>query len=268
MDISTIIGFVMAFGMLMTGFILEKGTPMMLVGLSPFLIVFGGTLGALMVSFTLSEIKRIPALMADACRLHKSSLPALLEMIVKLSETARREGLLSLEQIVENPESAKSMPSMLIKGLRLIMDGTSVELVRDMLENEMELKAHARSIDAKIFDTAGGFFPTLGIIGTVMGLVLVLSNMGEPAELAKAIATAFIATLYGVVFANIVALPVGAKLKYKAAQERTEMEFVIEGVLSIQAGENPMVVRQKLETYITSHGPRKAAKEKTPAGEE
>lgn len=268
MDISTILGFLVGFGMLLVGFMLEKGTPDMLVGLSPFLIVFGGTFGALLVSYTLHEIKRIPRLMLDACLLHKSSLPDLRDAIVRLSEKARREGLLSLEQVIGNPDSAQSLPPMLIKGLGLIIDGTSVELVREMLENEMDLKAQARALDAKIFDTAGGFFPTLGIIGTVMGLVMVLSNMGDPAELAKAIATAFIATLYGVVFANLIALPVASKLKLKAGQEQMEMEFLLEGILSIQAGENPMVVRQKLDSYIDALGnePRGRKSAKKAAG--
>lgn len=265
MDISTILGFLIGFGMLLGGFMLEKGTPDMLVGLSPFLIVFGGTTGALLVSYTLREIRRIPGLMLDACRLHRSSLPELRETIVRLSEKARREGLLSLDQVIGNPDAAHTLPPMLIKGLGLVIDGTSVELVREMLENEMDLKAQARTLDARIFETAGGYFPTLGIIGTVMGLVMVLSNMGDPAELAKAIATAFIATLYGVVFANLIALPVASKLKLKGEHEQTEMEFLLEGILSIQAGENPMVVRQKLDSYIQAQergraGSRRAKK--------
>ena len=133
------------------------------------------------------------------------------------------------------------------QGIQLVVDGTDPALVRDILETQIEFTDQRHKIGAEIFEAAGGYSPTMGIIGTVMGLVHVLSNLADPDSLGPSIAVAFIATLYGVAFANVAWLPIGHKLKLKSKQERFVMEIALEGILSIQAGDNPSIVKEKLK---------------------
>lgn len=256
MDLSTIIGLFAGFGFLILGDVIEGGNPSHLVGLAPAFIVFGGTLGALMVSFTLKEIASIPRLVGDACKLHKNSEAELIDVFVRLSEVARKEGLLSLENIIEQEIGDKFDP-MLKKGIRMVVDGTDLELVKNMFETEIYVHEQQKKVEASIFEAAGGYSPTMGIIGTVMGLIKVLGNLTNPDELSKSIASAFIATLYGVAFANLVWLPIASKLKLKEKQSKLEKELIMEGVLSIQAGENPSIIKEKLGAFV-SHNAKKS----------
>jgi len=260
MNITTVLGLVFGFGMLITGYLIEGGSIGALFLLSPAIIVFGGTAGTILVSFNLEDIQRIPIMLKDCFTSRKSSEDEIIEFLVKLSEVARREGLLSLEENIEN-SNAKNMNPMIVDGIKLIVDGTDPELVKNMLETKIMVKEHVRKTDISIFEAAGGYSPTMGIIGTVMGLVFVLGNLSDPSELSKSIAAAFIATLYGVAFANVVYLPLGSKLKQQWKKELAEAEMIVEGVLSIQAGENPGVVRAKLTNFKHDHGKHKAAPE-------
>ncbi len=168
-----------------------------------------------------------------------------LDSLVETADKARREGLLSLESQlseINNP--------FLARGLQLVIDGTDPELTRNMLEMEIEAFENKEKVGQDIFMSAGGFAPTMGIIGTVMGLVHVLSNVSDPDKLGGAIAVAFLATLYGVGSANVLWIPFGTKIKGKSAKEVLLMELVLEGILSIQAGENPRVIREKLMTFL------------------
>lgn len=154
----------------------------------------------------------------------------------------------------------------LARGLQLVIDGTDPELTRNMLEMEIEAYETKERVGHDIFMAAGGFAPTMGIIGTVMGLVHVLSNITEPDKLGGAIAVAFLATLYGVASANVLWIPFGTKIKIKSAKEVLLMELVLEGILSIQAGENPRVIREKLMTFLPPQT-REAAVEQQQAQE-
>jgi len=136
------------------------------------------------------------------------------------------------------------------KGIMLVVDGVDPEVVRDILETDAALVAERHAVGQAIFAAMGGYAPTMGIIGTVMGLVNVLSNLAEPEELGHSIAVAFIATLYGVVTANILWLPMGTKLKQKSEKELHVRHLMIEGVLAVQAGENPRIVREKLDAFL------------------
>jgi chemotaxis protein MotA len=142
--------------------------------------------------------------------------------------------------------------AFMVRSLQVVIDGTDPELARGMLEMEIEAYEKEQKVGSDMFNTAGGYSPTMGIIGTVMGLVHVLGNMSTPEALAPAIAAAFIATLYGVSFANVAYLPIGSKIKVKANKEILMMEMIMEGVLSIQAGENPRVISEKLATFLPS----------------
>ncbi|MDD5676234.1 MAG: MotA/TolQ/ExbB proton channel family protein [Chitinivibrionales bacterium] len=253
MELATILGIILGFGGLATGFAIEKGNFAALLGISPMFIVFGGTLGAVMTQYTLKDILHLPAFLKEAILKPKggsSELKNLIEVIVALAEKARREGILSLEMDITGQLSDAKYDPMLKKGVRLMVDGTEPELIKDMMENEIYIYEHQKKTAVGVFEAAGGFSPTMGIIGTVMGLIQVLGNMSNPDDLAKSVALAFIATLYGVSFANLVYLPLAGKLKGKMQKEILQKELLQAAILSIQSGENPRILREKLEVFI------------------
>ncbi len=261
MDIATIIGLFLGFGMLILGFILEGGHVGSLFLLSPAIIVFGGLSGALLVSFTMPQFLSIFPLFLQATKAPPSEGEERMNQIVKMAEVARREGLLALDEQVENA----GLTPLTKRGIKMIVDGMDPELVRQILETELYVMDEQSKLNVSIFEAAGGYSPTMGIIGTVMGLVHVLGNLSNPDTLGPAIAAAFIATLYGVAFANLVFLPVAGKLKVQHKLARIIEEMTIEGVLSIQAGESPMIIREKLSTFL---GEIKKAKKGAESAEE
>ncbi len=246
MDLATVLGIIIALVALCLGVILEGGNLLALASGVAAVIVVGGTIGAVMVCFSMEDIKTVPKLLKIAFTERKSSVFETINTIVSFAEKARREGLLSLEQELTNIDN-----HFLQQGVQLVVDGTDPALVKDILETEMAFEDQRHKIGAGIFEQAGGFSPTMGIIGTVMGLVNVLSNLSKPDELGGAIAVAFIATLYGVGLANILYLPLSAKLKLRNKQEALEKAIILEGVLSLQAGENPATVRDKLRAFLS-----------------
>jgi chemotaxis protein MotA len=245
MDIATLIGLLLGLGGLIGGFLWEGGHVSMLLVKTAAVIVFGGTFGAVILSFTMDEIKTVPYFLKVVFVDRKIDYLTVLDSLVDTADKARREGLLSLESQlneIDNP--------FLGRGLQLVIDGTDPELTRNMLEMEIEAYENKEKVGYDIFMSAGGFAPTMGIIGTVMGLVHVLSNVSEPDKLGGAIAVAFLATLYGVASANVLWIPFATKIKGKTDKEVLLMELVLEGILSIQAGENPRVIREKLMTFL------------------
>ncbi|MBO8159025.1 flagellar motor protein [Thermosyntropha sp.] len=245
MDIATLIGLLIGLGGLIGGFVLEGGHVGMLLIHTAAMIVFGGTIGAVVISFPLDELKKVPSAFAMVFSQKRIDYISVVEELVGVADRARREGILSLENYlpeIENPFMAR--------GLQLVIDGTDPDLTRNMLEMEIEAFESEESVKSEIFTAAGGYAPTMGIIGTVMGLVHVLSNISEPDKLGGAIALAFIATLYGVSSANVLWLPFGTKVRMKIEKEVRLMELITEGILSVQAGENPRIIREKLFTFI------------------
>ncbi|NPV27808.1 MAG: flagellar motor protein [Firmicutes bacterium] len=245
MDITTIFGIIFGVTCLLTAFVLEHGQLGSLVQLTAFMIVFGGTIGATVVGFTLEEVKTVPQLLRVAFQEKKYDELGLIQQLVGIADKARREGLLSLEQVLPEIEDR-----FLQQALQLIIDGTDPELTRNMLETEMYAVEQRHKVGISMFEAAGGYAPTMGIIGTVMGLIQVLSNLSDPSSLGPAIAVAFVATLYGVSSANLLWLPIAAKLKNKSGKEKMIRELILEGILSIQAGENPTIIREKLMTFL------------------
>ena len=254
MDFATILGIVLGVGMIFGAFVIEGGNMTSLFLVSPFMIVFGGTFGALTTSYTLKDIFTLPSLILNACMLAKgndSSIRQLIDVMVTIAEKARREGVLSLEADIQGELSNKKYDSMLRKGLRLTVDGSEPELIKHMLENEITFYENHQKKNAGMFEAAGGFAPTMGIIGTVMGLISVLGNLSNPDELGPSVAMAFVATLWGLGSANLFWLPIGAKIKLKTKLEVVQKEVIVEGVMSIQAGENPRTLKEKLEVFLT-----------------
>ncbi|KLU62016.1 chemotaxis protein PomA [Peptococcaceae bacterium CEB3] len=245
MDLSTTLGIVLGIGSLLAGFMIEKGSVAALGQLSAFLIVFGGTFGAVVASFPLHELKRAPRLFKIAFTGQSYGVAEAYDTLVHFAERARREGLLSLEQQLETVHDKFTR-----QGMQLIIDGTDPEVTQSILESDILVLEKRHRVGIGIFEAAGGYAPTMGIIGTVMGLVHVLSNLSNSGALSGAIASAFIATLYGVSSANLLWIPIATKLKQKDKAEVAAMEMILDGILSIQAGENPSILKEKLKTHI------------------
>jgi chemotaxis protein MotA len=240
-----LLGVALGAGAILVSMILEGGSPASLLNIPAIILVVGGTFGVVAASFSLKEALGAFALVKVCLSDRPDNRVALIRTIVAFSEKARREGLLVLE------EDAKQMEDpFLRKGVQLVVDGTDPELVKDILETDLEAMEARHHTNEQIFRQAGGFAPTLGILGTVLGLVHVLHNLDKPETLGPAIAGAFMATFFGVFTANIFWLPLANALKKRTEQEAEERLLIIEGVLSIQSGDNPRIVAEKLKSFV------------------
>jgi chemotaxis protein MotA len=245
MDIFFIIFTVTGFGSVITGFILEGGHLSGLWAPSAILIIVGGTIGATGMCFPKSDLAQIPKLFGVLIKDQKYDYAVLMDRMKAMCVQVRQSGLLSLEsQIDQEPDS------LMRKGMRLIVDGTSPTYTREALELTLQIIDERHKARAKIFEAAGGYSPTMGIIGTVLGLVHVLSDLEEPDTLGPKIAMAFIATLYGIGLANLLWLPLGNKLKEKNRMEILYKSMIIEGLLLIQEGVNTNYMEEKLSSFI------------------
>jgi chemotaxis protein MotA len=246
MDITTIGGIVLALAALVAGILIEGGNLGSYVGVSAAVIIFGGTFGAIVISFPMKVLVMIPSLLTNAFTNQNYNIPEIIRKIVEFSERARREGILCLEV-----ELANVKDEFLKYGLQMVIDGTDPQLVRDTLQTKLAFIGERHHQGAQVFEAAGGFAPTMGIIGTVLGLINVLSNIKDPTKLGESIALAFIATLYGIASANLIWLPIANKLKNKHQEEQIMKEIMLEGVLCLQSGDNPRMVEQKLKAFLS-----------------
>jgi chemotaxis protein MotA len=245
MDISTIVGVVVALAIVFTVQILDGGNPGSILLIPSMLLVFGGAFAAGMAGGVLKDATGVGKLLQKAFLAKVTPPNNLVDEVVKLAERARREGLLALEDAVKTVQHP-----FLKRGLQLAIDGTDPEELHDILHAEVGAKKKADKAGTKIFESMGGYAPTIGIIGTVMGLVHVLQNLNKPDTLGESIAAAFVATLWGVLSANVIWLPIATRLARLSGIEAEEMELVIDGVLAIQAGSNPRLVAQKLRSLL------------------
>lgn len=246
MDVSTIISIVIAFASLILAFVLEGGHVGSLLQPTAALIVFGGTIGAIGVSFRSSILKKLPKVIKIAFKRQKQDRQEIINIIYKLSNMARTGGLLSLESEIQNSTYDK----FIVDGLQMIMDGTDPEIIKKTMECKLDNMEYRHSKGISVFEAAGGFAPTMGVIGTVMGLVHVLGNLSNPDELGPQIAVAFIATLYGVGSANLLWLPLANKLKELDTDELVTKNMMMDGILMIQEGGNPALIVERLKGYL------------------
>lgn len=246
MNISTIGFLLFGFAALIGGFVLEGGDPAALLLLSPAIIVFGGTFGAVGLSFPIKDIKRLPGILKNIFSAKEKDLSEIIIFFRDLSVKARKNGLLSIESEI----NVEGIDPFIQKGLQLVVDGVDPQTIQGILELEAESTSERHRKGSGMFEAAGGYSPTMGIIGTVMGLVHVLGNLGEASSLGGKIAPAFIATLYGVGFANLVYLPIGNKLNVLDDYEMAERALIIEAVLLIQTGTNPNTLTEKLKGFL------------------
>jgi chemotaxis protein MotA len=247
MDLSTILGFVIGLSTVVVVMVMDGGSPLELVSkAAPILLIFSGSISASAFSFPLEVTLRIPKLLSIAIFAQKNESHQAIEILTKMADKARREGLLALEE-----ESKKINDAFLRKAVMLVVDGVDPAQVRAILEIEIHHMEERHAQGYGFFAAAGGFAPTFGIIGTVMGLINVLKQLDEPGKLGEAIASAFLATLWGLISANLIYIPLANKLRAKSEEEIAYRKLLLEGILSLQAGENPRLVREKLSAFLS-----------------
>jgi chemotaxis protein MotA len=243
MDIATVIGIALAMGLILASIIMG-------VGLGPFidvpsiLIVIGGTIASLLICFPMgSVIGAIKVFLKTM--LGKTPAPTeIIDEIVELAVTARKDSILALEKVeIADP--------FLAKGIKLVVDGTAPDLVTSILNTEIKFMKQRHLEGAKIFGTVSAMAPAFGMIGTLIGLVQMLQNLSDPSAIGPSMAVALLTTFYGAVIANIFGAPIKTKLEGKSVEEALLKEVVMQGVLSIMEGDNPMIVRSKLEAFLS-----------------
>ncbi|MET1250305.1 flagellar motor protein [Sporolactobacillus sp. STCC-11] len=247
MDVATVIGLLVGLLSLIFGFLMEGGELIALLKITAFLIVFGGTFGAVIVSFPGKILAKAPFILKYAFVKPKERPSDTIIKLIDLANISRREGLLALEGEQSNFQN----DSFMSNGIQMVVDGVDSDVIDDILNRDIELYEQKILSIARMFESAGGYAPTMGIIGTVMGLVHVLGSLEDAAALGPAIAVAFIATLYGVGSANVIYLPIFTKIKNNLASEIMIRQLKTEGILSIQYGESTMILKKKLYAFLT-----------------
>jgi chemotaxis protein MotA len=245
MDLATILGLFVAFGAVIYSFTLEGGQIQSLFLTAPIIIVVGGTLGATITTTSMRTVLQIPSYLKLAFLGRERSTKRGIDSIIVLAEKARREGILGLEQDLKRIHDP-----FFRKAVQLLIDGTDVAILREILDTEIANAEERHKRGIIFFQKAGGFAPTLGILGTVLGLVQTLGNVSDASKMGASIAAAFIATLWGVGLANLFFLPVSDKLRLRHDEEMTYLDLITEGVVAIQMGENPRNIRTRLSAFL------------------
>lgn len=250
---SVIVALVISFGALIIGFMGEGGHVGALVSWTPAMIVFGGTIGSSMLAFPMSDLKKIGRILKAGLLYEQKDLYQIIAYFYQLSVKSKKDGPLSLEaEVGQNPDA----DPFLKRGIQSLVDGESYESISDSLGNEIDRIEERHKIGVSIFNSAGGTAPTMGIVGTVLGLVHVLEGLAEAdmSTLGKSIASAFLATLYGLASANLVFLPMANRLKANNQKELLEKELILEGVLLLHKGVSPKTIQEKLMSFLNSDG--------------
>jgi chemotaxis protein MotA len=255
MDLGTLLGLVIGLGMILGGNLIEGGKIAQIAQPTAAMIVLGGTIGATMIQFPLRTFIRAMKSVRNVFQEPPSHTAKLIDEIVGYATTARKDGIVALESVVPSASDP-----FLGRALMMAVDGADSAAMRDALETSIGQMEEEGEDIAKVFETAGGYAPTIGIIGAVLGLIQVMSHLSDIEKVGEGIATAFVATIYGVGFANIVCLPVGGKLKLRNREAVAVKGMMLEGALAIQEGMNPKLVRERLSS-LQPEGEHKPAKE-------
>ncbi len=245
MDLLTVIGVVVALGAILGGQALEGGHIDSILQLTAFVIVIGGTFGALCIQHPLSVMLKGLSSLSLALFDRRHDGAAAIKTIIELANIARKQGLLALEAKLKGIEDP-----FFRKGVQLIVDGTDPKLIQDILETEVEHEEEEALTAAKVWEAAGGYAPTIGILGAVLGLIHVMENLADPSKLGSGIATAFVATVYGVGSANLLFLPLSNKIKLKRKYEASLRRTIIIGLVGVAQGDNPRLLQEKLESCL------------------
>lgn len=238
----------MALTAILLGNQLDGGAASSLLNIPAAIIVLGGTLGATLLQHPFVVFTRSMQMLKWVFQPEQQNLPMRIKKVVSWSTLARKEGLLGLEN-----EMLKEKDAFIKKAMQLLVDGNEPEVIRDIMEVELGVKEERDLQSAKLFEAMGGYAPTIGILGAVMGLIHVMQNLADPKLLGEGIATAFVATIYGVATANLVFLPIASKLKAQVLVISQSKELMIEGIVCIAEGENPRNIELKLNGYLHDH---------------
>lgn len=252
MDLGTVIGQVLAW-ILLAWAIWLGGNILGYVDYPSVLIVFGGGICMLLVAFPFADLSRIGGAVSKALKFKDNSPLKSVEQLVRLSEMARREGILALERSVGDIED-----DFLKTGIRLAVDGIEPELIKEILQTEIAFMEDRHKKGLSVLEYISGVFPAMGMIGTLIGLVAMLQNLSDPSSIGPAMAVAILTTLYGALVANVIAVPLAKKMAARSAAEIHAREVIIEGIMAIQSGDNPRIVEQRLLAFLPpSMRPRK-----------
>lgn len=243
MDIATLLGIAVALTLIVSSIALGGASFAAFFDVSSLLIVFGGATAAALISFPLANFVGMARVLGKALFYQLDSVPHLVNEIVSLSEFARRHGMLSLEA-----KLGKIRHPFLATGIQLAVDGTRPDLTEEILRSEIEAVARRHHDGKAVVECMGRFAPAFGMIGTLIGLVMMLGNMRDPSKIGSGMAVALLTTLYGAVAANVVFLPIAEKLKHISRQELVAMEVIMRGVLAIQSGEHPRLIEERLNS--------------------
>jgi len=241
-DLATLVGIIGAFGFVIMA-MLMGGTIDMFIDMTSILIVFGGTAFVVMMKYNMGQFFGAIKIAMKAFMFKIDPAEELIVKVVEMADAARKGGFLALEEAqISNP--------FMQKGVDMLVDGHDADVVRSTLQNDIRLTAERHEVGAEIFKNFGDVAPAMGMIGTLVGLVAMLSNMDDPKSIGPAMAVALLTTLYGAVVANMVALPISDKLKLRAAEEKLNRSLILDGVLGIQDGQNPRVIEGMLRNYL------------------
>lgn len=245
MDIGTLIGLGVAVVAIFLGIVLGGGSPASLFDPTSVLVVAGGTLGATVLAYPLGRILKIHKVLMKALFVKPTDPSGVITDLVHFAEIARREGILALENHVEDMKD-----EFIVRGVKMAVDGTDPELIQQIMDTELEALQDRHAQGKAILDTIGRYCPAFGMIGTLLGLIFMLSNMDDPSKIGPGMAVALITTLYGALIANVVTGPLADRLAARDAEEVLVKSIIAAGVMAIQSGDNPRVVESKLLTFL------------------
>jgi len=245
-DVATVVGIVSGLTFIMISMILGGAGIATFVHIPSMMITVGGTLAATLINYPLHEIRGVLSTVRHAFAFELQTPAAMIELLVSYATKARREGILTLESELETVTDP-----FLIRGVRLAIDGTAPELIKDILTTELSYVESRHSLGQGIFTMMGTYAPAFGMIGTLIGLISMLRSLEDPSQIGQGMAMALITTFYGALMANLIFLPIAGKLRSRTQSEVLMKEVVIEGILSIQSGDNPRIVEQKLKAFIS-----------------
>lgn len=247
MDIATLVGLVVGIGLIVWAIVSGAGDKVGgFLDYQSVAVVIGGTIATTLISFPLRSVLGVANVVKNAFFAKECSPQKLIQDLVSYAEIARRDGILSLERVTREIDDA-----FLVKGVQMAIDGTDPDLIEQILNTELEGVADRHALGKSIFETAGKYAPAFGMIGTLIGLVIMLQNMSDFEKIGSGMAVALLTTMYGAILANLICLPVADKLARRSQEEILLKQIVIRGVMSIQSGDNPRVVEQKLKTFLS-----------------
>lgn len=245
MDLGTLLGIVSGFGLVIIAMSMGGGLSAF-INAPSIMIVCGGTMGAVLINYPISDVLGVIKVAKNAFFSEEIKTKKIMEMLIEMSKVSRREGILGLEKTLKDIKDP-----FFVKGMTLMIDGIEPAKLSELLDTEVEYIEERHRLGAEIFMTMGNFAPAMGMIGTLIGLVKMLMQMDDPSSIGPSMAVALITTFYGVILANLVFIPISGKLRTRSAKELAMKQLVMSGILSVQSGDNPRMLEQKLHSFVS-----------------